>query len=401
MASILENKRLVLGVTGGIAAYKAAELLRLLTGAGASVRVVMTRSARWFVGKTTFEALSQQPVFCDLFDEGGEGAIRHIDWAQEADAVIVAPATANIVGKLANGIADDALSTFLMAVTAPKILCPAMNTHMLMSPAVQRNLERLREDGVTIVDPDAGDLACGTIGPGRLPDPAVIFDRVAHRLTPKDFAGITVLVTAGPTREYFDPLRFISNPSSGKMGYAAARAAEHRGATVVLVSGPTALKPPPNVETVFVETARQMAEAVLDRAGDARVVVKTAAVGDYAPADRKAQKIKKGEATLSLTLEKTEDILRALGNRKSDHQILVGFAAETEALEQNATAKLREKNLDMIAGNLLNEPDAGFGADTNRVTLFFRDGRKEALPVMDKDEVAHALLDRIRMLMKT
>jgi phosphopantothenoylcysteine decarboxylase/phosphopantothenate--cysteine ligase len=274
-----------------------------------------------------------------------------------------------------------------------------MNTHMLENPAVQRNLDRLRADGATIVDPDAGSLACGTVGPGRLPDPAVIFDRVVQRLTPKDFAGKTVLVTAGPTREYFDPVRFISNPSSGKMGYAAARAAEHRGARVVLVSGPTALNPPLNVETVFVETARQMAGAVLQRAGEAQVIVKTAAVGDYAPSDRKTQKIKKGDDTLSLTLEKTEDILRALGRQKSDRQILVGFAAETESLEQHATAKLREKNLDMIAGNLLGAPDAGFGSDTNRVTLFFRDGRKEELPVMDKDAVAHVLLDRVKQLL--
>ena len=396
MNAILENKRLVLCVTGGIAAYKAAELLRLLTGAGAAVRVVMTKNAQWFVGKTTFEALSGKPVFDDMFDETGEGAIRHIDWAQEADAVIVAPATANIVGKMANGIADDTLSTFLMAATGPKIVCPAMNTHMYENPAVQRNLERLRGDGVTIVAPDAGNLACGTVGPGRLPDPSVIFDRVMHQLTPKDFAGRSVLVTAGPTRESIDPVRFISNPSSGKMGFAAARAAEHRGADVVLVSGPTTTAPPLNVKTVFVETAGEMAEAVFARADRADVIVKAAAVGDYAPVERKDRKIKKVEDVLTLTLSKTDDILLALGKRKRAGQVLVGFAAETEDLEKNAEKKLREKNLDMIAGNLLGGADAGFCTDTNRVTLFFSDGRKEALPVMEKYAVAHALLDRIK-----
>ena len=396
MISLLENKRLVLAVSGGIAAYKAAELLRLLTAAGASVRVVMTKNAQWFVGKTTFEALSGKPVFYDMFDDAGAGAIRHIDWAQEADAVIVAPATANIVGKMANGIADDTLSTFLMAATGAKIVCPAMNTHMYENPAVQRNLNQLRADGVTVVAPDAGNLACGTVGPGRLPDPSVIFDRVVHRLSAKDFEGKTVLVTAGPTREYIDPVRFISNPSSGKMGYAVARAAEHRGARVLLVSGPTSISPPLGVETVFVETAQEMAGAVFERAGDAAVIVKTAAVGDYAPKETKDRKIKKVTDTLTLELAMTEDILLSLGRQKRDSQVLVGFAAETDALEANAEKKLREKNLDLIAANLLGGADAGFGADTNKVTLFFPDGRKEALPVMDKDAVAHALLDRVR-----
>jgi phosphopantothenoylcysteine decarboxylase/phosphopantothenate--cysteine ligase len=400
MPSILQNKRLVLGVSGGIAAYKAVELLRLLTGAGASVRVIMTRNAQWFVGKTTFEALSGRPVFSDMFDAAGDGSIRHIDWARETDAAVIAPATANIVGKLANGIADDALSTFMMAVTAPKIICPAMNTHMYESPAVQRNLDRLRSDGFAILSPDAGDLACGTVGPGRLPDPSVIFDRLIDQLTPKDFAGMTVLVTAGPTREHFDPVRFLSNPSSGKMGYAAARAAEHRGARVVLISGPTAISPPLNVETVFVENAEEMAAAVFQHAPNADVVVKTAAVSDYRPGSRETQKIKKTDGSLPLMLERTEDILRSLGKRKPKRQVLVGFAAETEALETHAEQKLREKNLDLIAGNLLGGADAGFGTDTNRVILFFSDGRKEVLPVMEKEAVAHALLDRIRMLIE-
>ncbi len=400
MPNVLKEKNLVLGVTGGIAAYKAAELLRLLTGAGASVRVVMTESACKFVGRTTFEALSGRPVFIDMFDEGGSGAIRHIDWAREAEAVVVAPATANFVGKLANGIADDALSTFMLAVTAPKIVCPAMNTHMYENPAVQRNLARLRKDGVAILAPDAGDLACGTVGPGRLPDPPAIFDRVVALLTPKDLAGTRVLVTAGPTREYLDPVRFVSNPSSGKMGFAVARAAEHRGADVVLVSGPTALSFPANVNAVSVQSAGEMAEAVHEHAAAADVIVKAAAVGDYRPANRKTQKIKKTQETLSLSLEKTEDILRTLGGRKRKGQVLVGFAAETASLKKNATVKLAEKHLDLIAANLIGAPDAGFEADTNRVSLFYPDGRTERLSVMEKDEVAHVLLDRVRALLR-
>lgn len=401
MKAILKNKRLVLGVSGGIAAYKAVELLRLLTLSGASVRVIMTRSAKWFVGPTTFEALSGRPVFSEMFEEGAKGSIRHIDWAQEADAAIVAPATANIVGKLANGIADDALSTFMLAVTAAKIICPAMNTHMYEHPAVQRNLAQLAADGCTLVTPDAGNLACGTVGPGRLPDPAVILDRVVHRLTPKDLSGRTVLVTAGPTREYFDPVRFISNPSSGKMGYAVARAAEHRGAKVVLVSGPVYEAPPINVETVLVETAKEMAEAVYQYAAEADIVVKAAAVGDYRPRAREEQKIKKTEGTLSVDLEKTEDILLQLGRAKPKGQVLVGFAAETEHLEAHAAEKLQAKNLDLIAANLLGGPDAGFGTDTNQLTLFAAGAAKEALPLMEKSAVAHVLLDRAVEILKS
>jgi phosphopantothenoylcysteine decarboxylase/phosphopantothenate--cysteine ligase len=398
--STFKDKRLVLGVSGGIAAYKAVELLRLLTGAGASVRVIMTQSAKWFVGPTTFEALSGRPVFSEMFEEGGKGSIRHIDWAREADAAIVAPATANIVGKLANGIADDALSTFMLAVTAAKIICPAMNTHMYEHPAVQRNLVQLAADGCTLVTPDAGNLACGTIGPGRLPDPAVIADRVAHRLTPKDLQGRTVLVTAGPTREYFDPVRFISNPSSGKMGYAVARAAEHRGAKVVLVSGPVHETPPLNVETIQVETAQEMAQAVYRYAPVADIVVKAAAVGDYRPRAREKQKIKKTEGALSVDLERTEDILLELGRKKPKGQVLVGFAAETEHLEKHAAEKLEAKHLDLIAANLLGGPDAGFGTDTNRLTLFSAGKVKEELAVMEKSAVAHVLLDRAAGILK-
>jgi len=399
MTERLQDKNLVLGVSGGIAAYKAVELLRLYTQAGASVRVIMTKNAQWFVGATTFEALSGQPVTIDLFEEGDETTIRHIDWATEADAAIIAPATANIIGKLANGIADDALSTFLTAVTSPKIVCPAMNTNMFESLPVQRNIETLRSDGCIVVEPDAGSLACGTVGPGRLPDPEDILDRTIAALTPKDFEGKRVLVSAGPTREYIDPVRFISNPSSGKMGYAIARAAEHRGATVSLVSGPVSLRPPLNVDVIPAESAEKMAEKTLDLAQQSDIIIKTAAVGDFKPKSETAQKIKKTGKGMTLELEPNIDILKELGQRK-DGQILVGFAAETEDLEANAGKKLKGKNLDMIAGNLIGSADSGFEADTNKVTLFYKDGGSESLPLMEKDDVAHLLLDRIVRLIK-
>jgi len=399
MTTRLQNKNLVLGVSGGIAAYKAVELLRLYTQAGAKVRVFMTKNAQWFVGPTTFEALSGRPVTLDLFEQGGETTFRHIDWASEADAVIIAPATANTIGKLANGIADDALSTFLTAVTAPKIVCPAMNTHMFESLPVQRNLETLRSDGCIVVEPDAGSLACGTVGPGRLPAPEDILDRTIAALTPKDLEGKQILVTAGPTREHIDPVRFISNPSSGKMGYAIARAAEHRGAVVSLVSGPVSLQPPSNVNFETTETTEEMAEKVLDRAQHSDIIIKTSAVGDFRPRSSVQQKIKKTGKGLTLDLEPTVDILKELGQRK-ENQILVGFAAETEDLARNAGKKLKQKNLDIIVGNIIGTADSGFEADTNKVTLFYKDGSSEALPLMEKDEVAHQLLDRIVRLLK-
>ncbi|CAB5084963.1 Phosphopantothenoylcysteine decarboxylase (EC / Phosphopantothenoylcysteine synthetase (EC [Olavius algarvensis associated proteobacterium Delta 3] len=399
MTARLQNKHLVLGVSGGIAAYKAVELLRLYTQAGASVRVIMTKNARWFVGPTTFEALSGRPVTVDLFEEGDETTIRHIDWAIEADAAIIAPATANIIGKLANGIADDALSTFLTAVISPKIVCPAMNTHMFESLPVQRNLETLRSDGCIVVEPDAGSLACGTVGPGRLPAPEDILDRTVAALTPKDLDGKRVLVTAGPTREYIDPVRFISNPSSGKMGHAIARAAEHRGASVTLVSGPVSLQPPLNVDVVLIETAEEMAKKVLDIAQEIDIIIKTSAVGDFRPRLAADQKIKKTGNGMTLELDPNVDILKELGRRK-DGQVLVGFAAETEDLVANAAKKLKEKNLDVIAGNLIGAGDSGFEADTNKVTLFYKDGSSESLPLMEKDDVAHQLLDRVVRLIQ-
>jgi len=394
MRNGIKNKKVILAVCGGIAAYKSIEILRLLKKADAEVRVILTKSAQWFVGALTFEVLSGQPVFKDMFQEGSEASFRHIDWAQEADGVIIAPATANTIGKLANGIADDPLSTFMLAVTSPVLICPSMNTHMYASQAVQRNLDTLRYDGYFVMEPGSGQLACGTTGPGRLPEPEQIFDRFLSCLSPKDLVGKKILVTAGPTIEPIDPVRFISNPSSGKMGFALARAAEHRGAEVTLISGPTHLADPMNVTTIRVRTAEEMADHVFQQMENADVIIKSAAVSDYRPQESQVHKIKKGKNELVLRLQQNKDILKALG-RKKKHQVLVGFAAETKDLEKNATQKLAEKNLDIIAGNLVGSSDSGFESDSNTVTLFFKDGTRESLPTMEKLEVAHILLDRI------
>ena len=395
MHSVLSERKIVLCVCGGIAAYKSVELLRLFQKAGADVRVVMTRNAGEFVGPMTFEAISGHPVFSGMYGGNPDAEMRHIAWAEDADAVVVAPATANIIGKLANGIADDAMTTFMLAVTGSKIICPSMNTHMYENRAVQRNLDILEGDGFVIVDPGEGELACGAVGAGRLPEPDYIFDRVASIFIPKDFKGKKVLVTAGPTREFIDPVRFVSNPSSGKMGYAVAKAAADRGGDVILVSGPTALNTPFGVQRVDVTSAAEMAAAVFERMEDADVIVKVAAVSDYRPLDIADHKIKKGEGGISVEMARTTDILAELGRRKKQHQVLVGFAAETQNLEQNAIEKLKKKNLDMIAGNLVCGPESGFCADTNRINLFFKDGTVEELPVMDKTIAAHLLLDRV------
>jgi phosphopantothenoylcysteine decarboxylase/phosphopantothenate--cysteine ligase len=397
--NVLEGKQIVLGVCGGIAAYKSVTLLRLLVKQGARVRVIMTPSATRFVGPMTFEVLSENPVCLDLFEAKDDAAIRHIAWAEAAQAVIIAPATANVVAKLANGVADDALSTFMLAVTCPVMICPSMNSNMFEHPATQRNLRRLASDGCSLLAPGEGKLACGVTGPGRLPEPELIVDRLAAYLTPDDLAGKHVLVTAGPTREPIDPVRFISNPSSGKMGYALARAAEYRGARVTLISGPVDLPPPPDVEWVGVETVDDMAAAVFARQEQADVVIKVAAVSDYRPAVSQDHKIKKGADRMQLDLVRTTDILKTLGERKRAGQILVGFAAETRDMEAYARRKLADKHLDMIAANLIGPPDSGFGADTNRMTLYLADGRKTVLDVMDKHAVAHRILDHVVDLM--
>ena len=406
MGQILD-KNIVIGISGGIAAYKSAELLRLIQKQDANVRVVMTHNAAYFVGPLTFEALSGKPVYMNSFEKGANAEIRHIEWAKDVDAVVVAPATANIIGKIANGIADDALSTLLLAVTCPVLICPSMNTNMYEKISVQRNIEILKKDGFIIVEPTSGELACGTSGQGRLPEPEEILDRLIYSLCPKDFIGKKILITAGPTREHMDPVRFISNPSSGKMGYAIARAAEHRGADVTLVSGPVNLSPPVNVKIVNVVSANDMAKAVFDNTEDYDIIIKTAAVSDYRAKEIAKQKIKKSMDEISLVLQKNEDILLNLGKNKKKC-VLVGFAAETENLEENSKDKLARKNLDMIVGNLVgkrsgeknDEKSPVFGMDTNEVVFFFRNGEKEHLPLMEKDMVAHALLDRIKDLDK-
>jgi len=398
MKSILKGKMIVLGVTGGIAAYKSVEVLRLLQKAGADVRVVMTRNAGWFVGPMTFEAISGHSVFMEMFGEQSDPHMRHITWAQEADAAIIAPATADMIGKLAGGIADDALSTFMMVVTAPRLVCPSMNTNMYESAAVQRNLNTLKNDGYLIVEPGAGELACGEVGAGRLPDPEAIVESVAASFLNQDFTHRRILVTAGPTREPIDPVRFVSNPSSGKMGYALARAAAARGGEVALIAGPTALADPPGVTVTRVETAAEMAAAVYGAMDQADVVIKVAAVSDYRPIEVSKQKIKKSAEALAVKMEKTEDILESLGRRKK-HQILVGFAAETEMLEKYALDKLKRKNLDLMVGNLIGAADSGFESDTNKMKLFFADGRTEDVPIMEKEAAAHLLLDKIQILL--
>jgi phosphopantothenoylcysteine decarboxylase / phosphopantothenate---cysteine ligase len=399
MSGNLKDKHIVLGVCGGIAAYKSAEVLRLLIKAGASVQVVMTANAARFVGPLTFEVLSRQKVCNSLFDPHESAAVQHIQWAQEADGVIVAPATANGIGKLAHGIADDALTTFMLAVTSPVMICPSMNADMYAAEPVQANLDTLKRYGYHILEPEAGELACGTTGPGRLPEPAYILDRFACLLTPTDLAGKRILITAGPTRESIDPVRFISNPSSGKMGYALARAAEMRGADVTLVTGPSALAAPFNVHTVRVTSAADMAAAVLDRLADTDIVIKSAAVADYRPLSPAVHKIKKTRGGQTLQLERTQDILETVGQRKAN-QVLVGFAAETQDLDENAAAKLVTKNLDILVGNLIGAAGTGFETDTNQVTLYLKDGSKEPLAMMPKADLAHIILDRVVRLVQ-
>lgn len=393
---MFQDKHILLGVTGGIAAYKAVELLRLLKKAGADVNVIATESALKFVGKTTFEVLSENPVLSDLYFDT-ESSVKHIDLATGADAAVIAPATANTIAKLAHGIADDALSTTLLAVTAPVMVCPSMNTDMYQNIRVQRNLDILESDGWHILDPDSGVLACKTVGTGRLPDPWFIFDRVEAMLTKKDLKDKNILVSAGPTVEPIDPVRFVSNHSSGKMGYAIARAAERRGGQVTLVSGPVNLDAPVGVERIDVETCEQMAAQMLANLDQADIVIKVAAVADYKPIDPKTSKIKKKDNHKDLSISMTEnpDILKLIGEKKTKDQFVVGFAAETDDLEKNALLKIKKKNLDMIAANLVGSSDSGFKADTNKVKLFSRDGSSFDIPLMEKDRVADILIDHI------
>src|SRR5574337_1257879 len=391
----LQGKKIVLGVTGSIAAYKAVELLRELTKAGASVPVVMTESAQRFVAPLTFSTLSQQAVMTDLFARNDEATIRHIAAPQGADLLLVAPATAHVIAKFARGLADDLLSTLFLACARPVVLAPAMDAAMYDHPAVQDNLERLRNWGVRIVGPAVGELASGVWGPGRLAETDEIVQAVTELLYPlRDLSGEVVLITAGPTREPLDPVRCLTNRSSGKMGYALAGEAAARGARTILVSGPSVLTPPHGVECVRVETALQMRAAGLDRLAEATVVIKAAAVSDYRPAHPAESKIEKRDQPLTLELIPNPDILQEIGAQKGT-RIVVGFAAETGELVPRARRKLAAKHLDLIVANDVSQEDAGFGSDNNQVVLLDATGGVEPLPLLPKREVARRILDRV------
>ncbi|MCY7815828.1 bifunctional phosphopantothenoylcysteine decarboxylase/phosphopantothenate--cysteine ligase CoaBC [Bacillus haynesii] len=391
---MLKNRNILLGVSGGIAVYKAAALTSKLVQAGANVKVIMTKSACEFVSPLTFQALSRNEVYTNTFEEPNPRVIAHIDAADWADLVIVAPATANVIGKLASGIADDMLTTTLLATTAPVWIAPAMNVHMYDNPAVQRNISVLYKDGYRFIEPSEGYLACGYIGKGRLEEPERIV-QLAKSYFSNEKSGLLegkrVLITAGPTREQIDPVRFFSNRSTGKMGYAFAEEAARMGAHVTLIAGPTALDDPAGVDVIHVQSAEDMYQAALSVFEESDIVIKTAAVADYRPKHVHDQKMKKKDGGLVIELERTKDILKALGERKTK-QILVGFAAETQQIEDYAKQKLETKNLDMIVANNITAEGAGFGTETNIVTVFHRDGKKTAHPLMSKREVAAEVL---------
>lgn len=392
----MKGKNIIVGVTGGIAAYKAAELVRLLVRAGADTRVAMTSNSTRFVTPLTFEALSGHRVIWDMFGQEGT-SIDHIRWSQEADLIIIAPATANFIAKMSHGIGDDFLSTMVIAATARILICPSMNTKMFENAAVQDNLRLLRARRIEVMEPGEGQLACLAEGPGRLPEPEEILEKARTLVSIQDLSGCKILVTAGATIEPIDPVRYITNRSTGKMGYAVARAARDRGASVILVSGPTNLPSPPGVTLMNVRTAEEMKRAVIGHQKGCDIIIKAAAVSDYRPQETAPQKIKKGADAMSLNLVKNPDILAQLGNlRKESPCILVGFAAETEDLMANAREKLRAKNVDMIVANDVSRDDAGFEAETNAVKIIYADGRVEDSPLMTKDEVAHLLLDRVK-----
>ena len=392
--------KVALGVSGGIAAYKAAELVRVFQGRGLDVQVVMTPSACEFVTPLTFAALSGHRVITEMFgrhpgDANLDSAIEHVEVAQSIQALIIAPATADLIAKLAHGLADDFLTTLALATQAPVLVCPAMNVCMWENAATRSNVAQLRERGIKVLEPDEGYLACGMTGPGRLASIDAITGHVFETLGLKeDLKGETVLVTAGPTCEDIDPVRFLSNRSSGKMGYAVAEAGKRRAARVILVSGPTALAPPSGVELERVRSAEEMEEAVLGRLKEASVVIMAAAVADYRPAKTGARKMKKTSAPRPLNLEPTPDILRSISRRRTS-QLVVGFAAETDHLVENARSKLKAKGLDMVVANDVTRADSGFDVDTNRVTLVFQNGKQGELKPMSKQEVADRVLDEV------
>ena len=391
--------RVVLGVSGGIAAYKSGWVARLLAAAGAEVDVVMTRAATQFIAPVTFEALTGRAVHTDLFSPGR--ALDHIHLARDADALVVAPATADFLARAAHGRADDLLAACVLATTAPVILCPAMNDAMWAHAQTQRNVSHLRDLGYTVVDPDVGPLAAGEgSGPGRMPEPETIVAHVGRVLDDASFRGRTVVVTAGPTREPIDPVRFLSNRSSGKMGTAIASAAWRRGARVVLIAGPLEVPAPVGPSLVRVETTGEMAEAVRQALPDAHALIMAAAPADFRAADPAASKIKKADGPASIALATTTDILACTVRHRPPGLVTVGFALETDYLLDSARAKLADKQLDLIVANSAREPDAGFGADTNRVTILAPDGSADAMPVMSKTSLADVILDRVEALLR-
>ncbi|NLN60899.1 MAG: bifunctional phosphopantothenoylcysteine decarboxylase/phosphopantothenate--cysteine ligase CoaBC [Deltaproteobacteria bacterium] len=397
---MLEGKNVLLGMSGGIAAYKTGELIRACIRRGAGVKVIMTENACEFMTPMTIQTLSRNPVYTDMFSLIKDHDIAHISLAEYANIAVLAPATANVIGKIASGIADDLLTTVIMATRAPVLLCPAMNMHMYGNPVLQANIAKLATLGYRFVEPGYGDLACKVTGPGRLAEVSDIMEAIETVLTDKDLAGERILVTAGPTRESFDPVRFISNHSSGKMGYALATMARRRGAHVTLVSGPSALKKPDGVLYLPVATAIEMRDAVMANLEGATVIIKAAAVADYRPGEVAPNKMKKKKDALTVKLVRNPDIIEEIGRQKGN-RILVGFAMESENLVENAREKLLGKNLDMIVANDLTQEGAGFQTDTNIIKILDRDGGMEELPIMDKMDAANRILDRVREMRKS
>lgn len=392
---MLKGKTVVLGVTGSIAAYKIANLASSLVKLHADVHVIMTKNATNFINPITFETLTKNKCMTDTFDRNFMYNVAHVSIADKADVMLVAPASANIIAKMAHGIADDMLSTTYLAMKCPVIVSPAMNVNMFTNPVVQRNIKTLEEFGVTVIPPDNGYLACGYTGAGKMPSELVLLDYILRETAKeKDLAGKRVLVTAGPTRESIDPVRFITNHSTGKMGYAVARQAMLRGAEVTLVSGPVSIDPPPFVRVVNVSSAQDMFEAVKENYAGADIIIKTAAVADYTPESTADEKIKKSDGSLSIQMKRTADILKWLGENKRDGQVLCGFSMETENMLENSRAKLQKKNADLIAANSLRDEGSGFGTDTNHLVLIKRDGVTD-LPLLSKSDAADKLLDEL------
>ncbi len=393
---MLRGKNVVLAVTGSIAAYKIAYLASMLKKLNADVTVLMTRNAVNFIHPITFETLTGNKCLIDTFDRNFEYSVEHVSLAKRTDVVLVAPATANVIGKLANGIADDMLTTTVMACECKKIIAPAMNTHMYHNPVVQDNIKKLRHYGMEVIAPDTGYLACGDVGEGKMPSEQVLLEYILREIRfEKDLEGKKVMVTAGPTREKIDPVRFITNHSTGKMGYALAKHCAQRGAEVTLITGKTQLEPPLFVRVIEVESAGEMFEAVKERYEEQDIIMKAAAVADYRPLSVSEEKVKKTEGEMSIALERTEDILKFLGENRRKGQFLCGFSMETENMLENSRAKLEKKHVDMIVANNLKQEGAGFGTDTNIVTLITRDGCRE-LPVMSKEDVAKHIIDTIQ-----